>query len=196
MSFSNGSREAHEIGVTDTDGEMIGRKVPSHQGGFLLDGGVHFIAGLRYLLGAAGQEIKQLVGFSGLLEERLVPVDTVHAVALTNEGKSGTVVITFGTEFKSGLEVEIVTTNGSVTWSPTSVKVVTRKGNGTEQATSTKEFDWSSGVKPEIAAFAQAIEEGKVSDLQTPEEALKDLEILQRLIESGAAGAARKTIGA
>ncbi|KAK4159982.1 oxidoreductase-like protein [Cladorrhinum sp. PSN259] len=173
------------------------RKVPSHQGGFLLDAGVHFVAGLRYLLGATGQEIKQLVGFSGLLEERLVPVDTIHAVALTNEGKSGTVVLTFGTEFKSGLEIEIITTNGIVTWSPDTVKVVARKSDGSgEKEEVTKEFDWSSGVKAEVAAFAQAIEEGQISALQTPEEALKDLDILQRLLESGDAGAALKTIGA
>ena len=157
---------------------------------------MHFVAGLRYLLGAAGQELKQLVGYSGLLEERLIPVDTVQAVALTNEGKSGTVVISFGTEFKNGFEVEIVTTNGSVTWNPTYVKVAKRKGDGTGQETSTKEFPWSSGVKPEVAAFAQGIEEGKIADLQTPEQALKDLEVLQRMIESGAAGAALKTIGA
>ncbi|KAK4224807.1 oxidoreductase-like protein [Podospora fimiseda] len=172
------------------------RKVPSHQGGFLLDGGVHFIAGLRYLLGAAGQEIKQLAGFSGLLEERLVPVDTVHAVALTNEGRSGSIVLTFGTEFKNGLEVEIITTNGTVTWSPTGVKVVAKKADGNGKEETTKEFDWSSGVTPEVAAFAQAIEDGKVAPLQTPEEALKDLELLQRLLESGAAGAALKLIGA
>ncbi|KAK3984891.1 oxidoreductase-like protein [Cladorrhinum sp. PSN332] len=185
-------------GYVDADSKYFNtewRKVPSYQGGFLLDGGVHFVAGLRHLLAAAGQEIKQLAGFSGLLEERLIPVDTIHAVALTNQGKSGTVVITFGTEFKSGLEVEIITTNGTVTWSPTTVKVVAKKSDGSGNEETTKEFGWSSGVKAEVAAFAQAIEDGRVAPSQTPEEALKDLEILQKLLESGAAGAALKTIG-
>ncbi|KAK3291201.1 oxidoreductase-like protein [Chaetomium fimeti] len=166
------------------------RKTPEHQGGFLLDGGVHFVAGLRFLLAAAGQEIKQLVGFSGLLDEKLIPVDTVHAAAITQDRKSGTIVISFGTEFKSGTELEIVTTKGVVSWNPVEVKTVTSQGE------EKKEFASSSGVTPEVAAFAEAITAGKISDLQSTQEALKDLEILQRLLESGAGeGAAVQAIG-
>jgi predicted dehydrogenase len=124
-------------------------------------------------------------------------VDTVHAVALTQDGKSGTIGISFGTEFKSGLEVEIVTTEGAVTWSPTEVKSLARKGDGSEKnVEDKKEFPYSSGVTAEVGAFAKAIEAGKLDVLQTPAEALKDLEILQRLLESGAGGASVKTIGA
>ncbi|KAK3315845.1 hypothetical protein B0H66DRAFT_272339 [Apodospora peruviana] len=172
------------------------RKVPDYQGGFLLDGGVHFIAGLRLLLAAAGgQEIKQLAGFSGLLEERLPPVDTVHAVAVTQDGKSGTIGISFGTEFKSGLEVEIVTTNGAVIWNPKLVKTMTR-GDGDEKAEAKKDFGQDSGVKAEVEAFVKSIVAGKneVDSRQSPLEALKDLEIIQRLLESGEGGASVKTL--
>ncbi|KAK3492770.1 uncharacterized protein B0T23DRAFT_317220 [Neurospora hispaniola] len=155
------------------------RKVPSYQGGFLLDGGVHFIAGLRLLLSELNQEITHVAGFSALLEERLLPVDTVHAVALTNDGKSGTISISFGTQFKTGLEVEVVTTQGSVYWNPTQIKTKTKEGEKTE------EFEKSTGVKEEMAAFAKAIENGQTEKEQTPEEALKDLEVVQRLLESG-----------
>jgi predicted dehydrogenase len=176
---------------------LLGRKTPLYQGGFLLDGGVHFVAGLRFLLAAAGQDVKQLACFSGLLDERLIPVDTVHAVALTQDGKSGTIAISFGTEFKSGLEVEIVTTNGAVVWTPTDVKSVAKKGDGSEgKVEETKEFPYSSGVTAEVAAFAKAIDVGKVDVAQTPSEALKDLEVLQGLLESGEGGAALKTIDA
>ncbi|KAK3303720.1 oxidoreductase-like protein [Chaetomium strumarium] len=172
------------------------RKTPEHQGGFLLDGGVHFVAGLRCLLGATGANIRQLAGFTALLNQQLAPVDTVHAVAVTENGKSGTIGLSFGTEFKSLLEVEVVTTNGAVTWNPTEVKTVAGKGDGSsEKVEEKKEFTYSSGVKAEVAAFAKAIEAGKVNALQTPSEALKDLEILQRLLESGAGGATVKTIG-
>lgn len=116
-------------------------------------------------------------------------------MALTQDGKSGTIGISFGTEFKSGMEVEIVTTNGAVLWSPTEVKTVARQADGTEK-TETKEFAYSSGVKAEVAEFASAIEAGKLDVRQTPAEALKDLEILQRLLESGAGNAAVKAIGA
>ncbi|KAK3693169.1 oxidoreductase-like protein [Podospora appendiculata] len=164
------------------------RKTPSYQGGFLLDGGVHFVAGLRLLLAAAGQKITQLAGFSALLEERLLPVDTIHAVALTQDGKSGSIGISFGTEFKSGLEVEIVTTKGAVTWNPRGVKTVTKGADG-KKVEEEKAFEYDSGVKVEVVAFGQAIEAGKADPRQTPIEALRDLEILQRLLESGAGGA-------
>jgi predicted dehydrogenase len=148
------------------------------------------VAGLRFLLAAAGQEIKQLVGTSGLVDEKLIPVDTVHAVATTQDRKSGTIIISFGTEFKSGTEIEVVTTKGVVSWNPVEVKTVTSKGEEKQ------EFPSSSGVTEEVAAFAEAITAGKISDLQSPQEALKDLEILQGLLESGAGeGAVVKAIG-
>ncbi|GAB1315436.1 hypothetical protein MFIFM68171_05646 [Madurella fahalii] len=171
------------------------RKTPAHQGGFLLDGGVHFVAALRFLLDAAGQEIKQLSGFSALLDEKLPPVDTVHAVALTQDRKNGTIGISFGTEFKSGLEVEIVTTNGAVVWSPTEVKTVARNaGGGDGKVEERKQFPQDSGVQAEVVAFSRAIEAGRADALQAPLEALKDLEILQRLLESGAQGGTAMTI--
>lgn len=147
------------------------------------------MAGLRFLLEAAGQEIKQLVGFSGLLDEKLIPVDTVQAVALTGNRKSGTIIITFGTEFKSGTEVEVVTTKGAVSWNPVEVKTVTSKGE------EKKEFPSSNGVTEEVAAFGEAINAGQINNLQSPQEALKDLEILQRLLESGAGEGAVKSVG-
>ncbi|KAK4182373.1 oxidoreductase-like protein [Podospora australis] len=182
----------HKYGYVEADNKYFNtdwRKVPGYQGGFLLDGGVHFVAALRYILEATGQRIEKLAGFSALLEERLVPVDTVNAVALTQDGKSGTVVITFGTEFKDGLEVEIITTKGTVTWSPRAVITATGK-----QGESKKEFGYNSGVQAEVAAFEKAVAAGKADPLQSPEEALKDLSVLQGLLESGDAGAAVKTV--
>jgi predicted dehydrogenase len=118
----------------------------------------------------------------------------VNAVAVTENGKSGTIAISFGTEFKDVTEVEIVTTNGTVVWGPTDVKSVARKG--TETVEETKTFPYSSGVVAEVAAFAQGIEAGKIDELQTPAEALKDVEVIQRLLESGAGGAAIQSLGA
>ncbi|KAK0744524.1 hypothetical protein B0T21DRAFT_380763 [Apiosordaria backusii] len=166
------------------------RKVPDYQGGFLLDGGVHFVAALRYLLGASGQELSKLVAYTALLEERLQPLDTIHGVAVTKQGVNGSVVISFGTEFKNGTDVEIITTNGTVSWNPTEVKTVTKDGE------SKKDFEHSSGVGAELAVFGQAIQAGtgKVDGLQTPEEALRDLEILEGLLESGAGGAKVKDV--
>jgi predicted dehydrogenase len=141
------------------------------------------VAGLRALLGAAGQEIKQLVGFSALLEERLLPVDTVNAAVLTQGGRSGTIALSFGTEFKSGLEIEILTTKGSVAWTPKDVKVKTAENKDGE----TTLFEWDSGVAAEVHAFASSVEAKTADERQTPREALKDLEILEGLLTSGEA---------
>lgn len=171
----------------------IGRKVPEYQGGFLLDGGVHFVAGLRLLLAAGGEEVKKVACFSTLLEEKLLPVDTVHSIVTTRNGANGTILISFGTEFKSGLEVEVVTTEGVVTWNPSEVKVVRRASDGgkTEEKES---FVNDPGVKAEFVAFGKSLAAGTVDSLQTPGEALLDLEILQTLLESGESGASVKTL--
>ncbi|KAB5513371.1 hypothetical protein GE09DRAFT_632842 [Coniochaeta sp. 2T2.1] len=150
------------------------RKVPGYQGGFLLDGGVHFIAGLRLLLGAAGEEINQVVSFADLLVDRLGPHDTVHAVASTKSGAKGTITISFGTEHKKGLEVEIVTTNGTVNWTQEEVKVSDKS----------QKFEYSSGVKAEVAVFGKSLESKTPDPLQTPEEAFADLQFLEGLLES------------
>jgi len=182
------------------------RKVPEYQGGFLLDGGVHFVAALRMLLGATGQgqgqgggeELARLVGFSGLLEERLLPVDTVNAVAVTQSGKTGSIAMSFGTEFKSGLEVEVVTTKGAVhlteAWPVRAIKSV-RKNEAGEKVEETKEFKFTIGVAEEVVAWGEAMEKGVVETKQSPVEALKDLEILQRLLESGEKGGEVQKIG-
>lgn len=173
-----------------------GRKTPQYQGGFLLDGGVHFVAALRMLLAAAGDELFKVAGFSSLLEERLLPLDTINAVALTRKGVAGTIAISFGTEFKSGTEVEVITTNGSVCWSPTKVNTLKRKDGGPEDEKEevSKWFPHSTGVKEEVAAFARSMETGQLDELLSLEEALKDLEVVQGLLDSGAEGGKMVTL--
>jgi hypothetical protein len=81
-----------------------------------------------------------------------------------------------------------------VIWNSTEVKTGVRKGDGSAEKVEEKDFTYSSGAKAEVTAFSKAIEAGKLNTLQTPAEALKDLEILQRLLESGAEGTAGKKI--
>ncbi|KAI0033025.1 oxidoreductase family protein [Vararia minispora EC-137] len=69
------------------------RTVPGYQGGFLLDGGVHFVAGLRMLLPSP---ITHLSSFAALNREHLVPKDTLQTIARTADGVTGTFTLTFG----------------------------------------------------------------------------------------------------
>lgn len=93
---------------------------------------------------------------------------------------SGTFSTSFGTTFK-GSEYAVACENGSVTILRSKVLVET---NGTVDE---KNFDEEgSGVKQEVAAWAKSIKAGRANELQSPAQALADLEILQKMLESGA----------
>jgi len=149
---------------------------------------VHFVAALRLLLGSANEKLASLVSFTALLRPALPPVDTIQAIAKTEAGATGTITLSFGTEFKSGLEVEIVTTRGAVLWNPRLVTVTTKDKVTGEKVEESEEFGQDSGVKAEVAAWAASIARGEADVRQTPREALRDLEVVQRLLESGERG--------
>ncbi|KAB8295170.1 hypothetical protein EYC80_007099 [Monilinia laxa] len=158
------------------------RKKPSYQGGFLLDGGVHFTAAGRLLLGEDAKPTT-VVAFSTLLREHLPPVDTINSIWLTKSGISGTFSVSFGTTL-SGPECTIACEHGSVTIIRS--KVIVRKGEEKERNSTEVEFtEEGSGVKQEVAAWAQSIMDEKPNPRQSPQEALADLEILEKLLRSG-----------
>lgn len=86
------------------------------------------------------------------------------------------------------MNLEIVTTNGSVKVSP--VDVIVSKGGKEERTEFARDF----GVKAEVKAFAEAVEKGGEDERLSPREALKDLVVLQGLLESGEAGGAVKAV--
>ena len=146
------------------------------------------------LLTATGQEVKQVSCVSSLLKERLLPVDTVRAVATATNGAGGIITMSYGTEFKNVTEVEVITTNGRVTWSPKEGVKTVRKtdSEGNEEENLSVEMD--QGVLSEFEAFAQSIEAGALNPRQSAEEGLRDLCVLEALLRSGEAGAAVKVV--
>lgn len=149
------------------------RKVPSYQGGFLLDGGVHFTAGLQVLLGEE-DAVERVAAFSTKNQEHLPPVDTVNAILKTKKGTTGGLIISFGTTF-SNFEYSVACEGGVVTLGRGGV-VVKRVGEETEEK---KEFpDDKNGVGQEIQAFATAIIKGEPDERQAPELGYKDLELV------------------
>ncbi|EON69762.1 hypothetical protein W97_09025 [Coniosporium apollinis CBS 100218] len=158
--------------------ETAWRKTPEYQGGFLLDGGVHFIAGTRLLLQPENAPTR-VSAFTARLQEHLPPVDTVDATWKTKSGVSGTFSVSFGTTF-SGSEYTLACEKGTVTVLRSMVKIVK---DGKEE---TKEFSGEgAGVKQEVKAWGEGIESGNQDPRQTPEEALKDLEVLEAMLQSG-----------
>ncbi|KAM0801963.1 glucose-fructose oxidoreductase [Usnea florida] len=148
------------------------RKNPTHQGGFLLDGGVHVTAGLRFLLGS-DNAIASLSAYSAQLQKHLPPVDTIDATMRTKSGVTGTFSVSFGTSFK-GYEFSVACDGGTVQLSIFG-STVTTVFDGKEEKRVVQ--DERTGVPPEVRTWGEALVAGERNEKQEPEEALADLEL-------------------
>ncbi|KAM0550801.1 hypothetical protein ACHAPJ_008664 [Fusarium lateritium] len=158
------------------------RAKPEFQGGFLLDGGVHFTAAARQLITEPAADV---TAFTAQVQSHLPPIDTVNAVIRLKSGVSGTYQQSCGSKlttsvFQFGYE------NGSVVVDGDKVTVTQ---DGKENV---KEFERTSGVAEEVEAWAKALVEGKPDKRQSVEEALADLEFLELMFESGLNGGEAK----
>ncbi|BDD56015.1 hypothetical protein MPDQ_003236 [Monascus purpureus] len=63
-----------------------GRKQPKYQGGFILDGGVHYVAGMRC---ATGMEIVEMKSTAVQIQPILTPLDTLNATLRFSNGAVG-----------------------------------------------------------------------------------------------------------
>lgn len=162
------------------------RKKPDYQGGFLLDGGVHYAAATRLLLGRddAPSEVQ---AFTDRVQHHLVPIDTVVAIIKTRRGATGTFQLSEGSLMEA-FEWEVACERGTVKLTNETVTVV--KQRGSERIV--KEFERTRGVGEEVRAWAQSIRDGKPSPLQLPEEALADVEFVEKMFRSSEQGGARK----
>jgi predicted dehydrogenase len=146
----------------------------------LLDGGVHFAAATRLLLSGAGEKIKSISAFTAQLQKHLPPVDTLNSTLLLTNGSSGTLSISFGTT-DTGSEYLIACEKGSV---HVSMGKVTVKKDG--KVVEEKEFkDEGAGVKQEVKAWAESLENGKWKKAHSGQEALGDLEVIESALKSG-----------
>lgn len=158
------------------------RAAPEYQGGFLLDGGVHSIAGMRCLLGSEAAAAS-LSAFTAQHQSYLPPVDTADATVRLRNGGLGTLSISFGTT-ATGNEWVVACEGGEVVVRPFE-GLVTVKKRGEAEGTTEEAKDEFGGVKQEVFAWAKSIKEGKPDPQQSPQEALGDLEILEALVKSG-----------
>ncbi|TDZ14350.1 Uncharacterized protein Cob_v012740 [Colletotrichum orbiculare MAFF 240422] len=154
------------------------RKKPAYQGGFLLDGGVHFAAALRLLLGSDAAPLS-VSAFSALTRDHLPPIDTVNAVVKTKSGAIGSFAVSVGSTLNA-FDFQVACENGSVTVSSHELTVKPFEGEAR-----TVRFEETNGVKEEVKAWAEALAAGKPNPLQSPEEALADLEFLEKIFQSG-----------
>jgi predicted dehydrogenase len=169
------------FGLMRSDTKWYGtdwRRVPEYQGGFLLDGGVHQAAATRLLLGSEARA-ERVRAVTRQVQEHLPPIDTVNAVVETVSGASGTFQLSCGSTL-SAFEWDVGCEGGSV---KVRGETVTVKPNDGEEVV--KEFVRTTGVSEEVAAWAEGLVKGEPNKLQSVEEALADLEILEKMFVSG-----------
>ncbi|KAH1298513.1 hypothetical protein KXX48_003115 [Aspergillus fumigatus] len=160
------------------------RQTPGYQGGFILDGGVHVVAALRLILGS-NDPVATISAQSCLQQQHLPPLDTVNAVMKTKSGATGVLSLSFGSAFDDSV-FEFDCEGGVVALNSDTLTI---KGESNELA-----FD-GRGVSREVAVFATTIASGgSVDKRQSPEEALADLEIMEKMLTSGERDGERQTV--
>ncbi|KAI1502606.1 oxidoreductase [Biscogniauxia marginata] len=166
------------------------RTKPEYQGGFLLDGGVHFTAATRKLLGKENA-VESLIAQTSLVSSHLPPVDSINAVLKLKSGAVGSYITSVGTTL-SAFEYHVACEGGFV--KAEGSKVVTGRGVGDTAQIEEKVFERTSGVKEEVQAWAESIVAGTPNPEQTPELALGDLELMEKMLTSGDQDGARQKL--
>ncbi|EWC48565.1 hypothetical protein DRE_01787 [Drechslerella stenobrocha 248] len=158
------------------------RKVPQYQGGFCLDAGVHFTAALRMLIG--NDEASRVSAFTSLNQPHLPPIDTVMATVMLKSGACGTFSMSHGTPSAKTFDWGIVCEGGTVRVAD-GQKVIVKKVDMPEVVSDFSDNEDWSGVKAEVRAFAEAVRKGVGNEDQSPEMAVADLELIEKMIKSG-----------
>ena len=151
-------------------------------GGYLLDGGVHHVAGLRVLLG----EIESVCALTAAHRADLPPADTMSVALRFASGVVGTYLITYAVGSTLGLdEVHIGGSEGSLRVSRG--ELVLERGEESER----QQFNIFISVREELAAFVAAVRNG-AQHRNSPEEALQDLAVVEAMLESAQTGTLRR----
>ncbi|PYH89597.1 oxidoreductase family, NAD-binding Rossmann fold protein [Aspergillus ellipticus CBS 707.79] len=155
------------------------RQKPDHQGGIILDIGVHHIAATRYLLGS--DRITRVNASVTAFQDALSPADTVDAIFQTESGAQGTFQFSACSSLEQDSGYTVVGANGDIR---AKEEVVEVHVDGKEEV---KELPLvSMAVVSEVKAWAEALGKGAVPLEQRPEEALADLELIELILKSGA----------
>lgn len=162
------------------------RKNPDYQGGFLLDGGVHFIAGLRKILPS---QIVKVSAFTRLNRDYLPPADTVHATFQLADGATGIYGNTSAAS-RSVYDIELMGQEGHILASlaffeASKVELVLK--DGTKESKEFKDAN-KNAIAEEFRVFAEAISHNREDPSGSPEEALADLAIIESMLTSGDKG--------
>ncbi|KAJ3274350.1 hypothetical protein HK104_004116 [Borealophlyctis nickersoniae] len=180
-------------------------------GGFIMDGGVHWAALLRAVV---GDEVESVSAFSHLWEPYLTPTDSISAIVRMKGGALGTWNISFAAAGRNLIELTTVVGQGGVDlklgsdvkgakrFSVSVTRPVRKETDEVSWLTDVEWFDME-GIEEEWFGFAREISGTKTlpgvtmkdglgfkeaSGDCSPHQALADVAVLEAMLNSGAAG--------
>ncbi len=154
------------------------RRSGDFPGGFLLDGGVHHIAAIRQILG----EVDSVTAMVTQAKDDLPPADTLVATLRMKSGALGTYTVTYAATGQMPDMLDIVCAKGSMRVNREVLKAV----HGEEQIMPVPQKP--DGVSEEYRALALTLNGGS-AHINTPEQALQDVAVLEAMLESARTGA-------
>lgn len=157
---------------------------------------MHQFAGLRHVLPSP---LAALTASRQLLQPHLPPFDTLQGLLKTADGTTGSFFLSFGIEAGGPKEFAFRGAKGSLVVDfagPTHTVCFTPTNVDGEDERRVEEWEMEgNGVEEEFKAFAAALVAGPgsaeakdVDERSGPRAALKDLECIQRALESGESG--------
>lgn len=155
------------------------RRNPQFPGGWLMDSGVHWVAGLRLVLG----EVAQVAAFATLTRPELSPFDTLASVLHFENGVLANYSSTHATNVDYGMSMNVIGQDGVIEMTRESLQVIAVGAASAE----TVEVKGMRSIRDELAAFAECFHTG-AAHRNTPEEALQDVAVIEAIlhaIESG-----------
>jgi predicted dehydrogenase len=158
--------------------QTVWRRNEAFPGGMLLDGGVHHVAGWRLVLG----EIAAVNAIGAQQRADLPPLDTLSANFHFASGTIGSYSVTYAAGAPWYGNLQIVGVEGALVVArgePLQLTV-----NGATELIPVEPF---MGVRDEFAAFAGAIRTG-AAHRNPPEEALRDVAVVEAMLQSAVKG--------
>ncbi|HEX8229632.1 MAG TPA: Gfo/Idh/MocA family oxidoreductase [Chloroflexia bacterium] len=164
---------------TDTNkgfGSTPWRQDSQHRGGAITDAGVHVAALLRHL----GGEIEQVQAFTKLVHPELSGIDTMVLNLRYRNGVLGRFMFSAAAAEARGpyMYATVYGTEGMIVLEDSKLRLRSRGAPEESQ-----EYDGSEAYYDQLVNFHRAITEGEPV-VSTPEEALRDLEVLMRAYDS------------
>jgi len=163
------------------------RKEPKYQGGFLLDGGVHYAAVMRMIVG----EIKEVNAQVSQIRSHLPPADTISSSIKYENGALGTCFITFSMLQSTPHSLKVIGDKGSIRVTRSEVELTQNNSDG---IVITKPDLKDEAILVELSTFLDAIatkhlpNNSNSSLVNSPQEALQDVAVIEAMLESGKKG--------